>query len=104
MTRLGMLHHQALGGARDPAEAARWWRMAAERGDADAQAMLGAALHLGAGVPKDPVAALAWLTRASRGGSAHAERYLAAARGGLDPGAIAEAERRAGEPLPGPAP
>ena len=45
MSRLGMLHHNAIGVERDPAEAARWWARAAARGDADAQAMLGAALH-----------------------------------------------------------
>jgi len=31
-----------------PPAAADWWRKAATRGDADAQAMLGAAYHLGA--------------------------------------------------------
>ena len=53
MTRLGMLYHNALGVARDPAAAARWWRKAAALGDADAQAMLGAAHHMGAGVARD---------------------------------------------------
>ena len=48
----------------------------AERGDADGQAMLGAAFHLGAGVPRDPVAALAWLLRARAGGSALAAPFF----------------------------
>jgi TPR repeat protein len=100
MTRVGMLHHNALGVPRDPTEAVRWWRSAAVRGDADGQAMLGAACHLGAGVPADAVEALAWLLRAQAGGSALATRYLAAARAALSTEEIADAERRATAPLP----
>ena len=47
-------------------------------GDADGQAMLGAAHHLGAGVPRDPVAALAWLMRARTARSKFADRFYAA--------------------------
>jgi TPR repeat protein len=65
--------------------------------------MLGAALVLGAGVPRDPVAALAWLLRAQAGGSALAGPFLGAARAALDADGVAEAERRAAEPLPRPA-
>jgi TPR repeat protein len=36
MTRLGMIHHNALGVERDAATAAKWWDKAAARGDADA--------------------------------------------------------------------
>ncbi len=104
MTRLGMIHHNALGVERDPAAAAAWWTKAAARGDADGQAMLGAAHVLGAGVSRDGVAALAWLIRAQGGGSALAERFLKAARGALSADEIAEAECRAAEPLPEPTP
>jgi TPR repeat protein len=104
MTRIGMLHHNALGVDRDPSEAARWWRRGAEAGDADGQAMLGAALALGSGVARDSVAALAWLLRAQASGSALAGPFLAAARAALDAAGVAEAERRAAEPLPEPAP
>ncbi|WP_225772286.1 tetratricopeptide repeat protein [Inquilinus sp. Marseille-Q2685] len=100
MTRLGMLHHNALGVARDPAEAVRWWRMAADRGEPDAQSMLGAAYHLGSGVAADPVLALAWLIRGQAGGSALAGRSLGPARAALDPAGIAEAEALARRPLP----
>jgi TPR repeat protein len=79
MTRLGMLHHNALGVARDPAAAAHWWRKAAALGDADGQAMLGAAHHMGAGVERDAVAALTWLLRAQRGGSKLATPFLPSA-------------------------
>ena len=80
----------------------RWWQRGAARGDADGQAMLGAAYHLGAGVPRDPIAAYVWLLRAREGGSALAERFLEAARGALSPAEIAAAERAAAEPLPEP--
>ena len=50
MTRMGVLYHDALGVPRDPTEAARWWQRGAAAGDADGQAMLGAAHVLGSGV------------------------------------------------------
>src|SRR5262249_54183505 len=104
MTRIGMLYHNALGVERDPAVAAHWWRRGAERGDADGQAMLGAAHMLGAGVARDSVAALAWLLRAQAGGSALAAAYVGPARAALDAAGIAEATQRAAAPLPEPAP
>ncbi len=94
-----MIYHDAIGVERDPVQAASWWRRAAERGDADGQAMLGAALHLGAGVPRERPAALAWLLRAQRGGSALAAPFLSPARALLSPAEIAEAERLAAAPL-----
>ena len=103
MSRLGMLHHNAIGVERDPAEAARWWARAAARGDADAQAMLGAALLTGAGVARDPVAALTWLTRARAGGSALAYPFLRPAEDALTPEEAARARRAADAPLPEPA-
>ena len=102
MTRLGMIYHNALAVDRDPTAAAAWWTKAAARGDADGQAMLGAAHLLGTGAPRDGVAALAWLLRANAGGSALAARFLSNARGALSADQIAEAERRAAAPLPGP--
>lgn len=100
MTRLGMLHHNALGVERSAEKAVYWWRKGAERGDADAQAMLGAALHMGAGTARDGVAALAWLIRAANGGSALAAPFIRQARECLSPAEIDDAERRASEPLP----
>src|SRR5262249_6534209 len=100
MTRLGMIHHNALGVARDPRIAAEWWAKAAERGDADGQAMLGAAFHLGTGVPRDAVAAFALLLRARKAGSALAAPFFEAVRGTLSPVELQEAEARAAKPLP----
>ena len=101
---LGMLHHNAVGVERDPAEAARWWSRAAARGDADARAMLGAALLIGAGLPRDPAAALAWLIRAHAGGSALAYPFLRPAEGALTVEEAARARRAADAPLPEPDP
>lgn len=100
MTRMGLIFHHALGVERNVAAAARWWEEAARRGDADGQAMLGAALHMGAGVGRDPVAALAWLLRAKAGNSKLAAPFLAPVRDSLDAEGVAEARRRAAQPLP----
>ncbi len=100
MTRLGMIYHNALGTGRDPAEAARWWRCAAELGDGDGQAILGAAYHLGAGVESDAVQSMAWLLRAQRNGSPLVQPFLGAVRARLSESEFAEAERIASEPLP----
>jgi TPR repeat protein len=104
MTRLGMIYHHALGVARDPVEAANWWRRGAERGGADGQAMLGAACHLGSGAPRDRLAAFVWLLRARAGQSPLAASYLDAARAALSPDELIEARRRAAAPLPEPPP
>jgi TPR repeat protein len=79
-----------------------WWRRGALGGDADGQAMFGAALYLGAGVERDPIEGCAWLLRAQKGRSALAGQFLTAARSALAPHEHAEAERRALE-LPEPA-
>jgi TPR repeat protein len=94
-----MIYHNALGVDRDPNMAAQWWAKAAAHGDADGQAMLGAAHILGAGVVRDRVAALAWLLRARCGGSSLAIPFLSSAGAGLSAEQTAEAERRAAAPL-----
>ncbi len=98
MTRLGLIAHQAAvgpeAGVPDENEAAGWWRKAAEAGDPDGQALLGAAHHLGVGVPRDRVAAFAWLIRAKNGHSPLADRFFNAVRATLSPEEEAAAERR----------
>lgn len=54
--------------ALDPREAARWYRLAAERGHGEAQFTLAGAYALGRGVPQNPAQALTWLTRAADSG------------------------------------
>ena len=78
-----------------------WWRRGAMRGDADGQAMLGAACHLGAGVPVDAVEALAWLLRAPSRRQRSCQPVIWRRRAQrLSADEIAEAERRAAAPLP----
>lgn len=51
------------------AEGVRWWRKAAETGDADAKYKVGAAYAMGfGGFPKDCTEARQWLEKAAAGG------------------------------------
>jgi TPR repeat protein len=80
MTRLGMMHHDALGVERDATIAARWWQRGMAAGDPDSEAMLGAATLLGQGVPVDAERALALLLAAEGKGSQLAAPFIKAAR------------------------
>jgi TPR repeat protein len=51
---------------RDDAEAVRWYRKAADQGDADAQRNLGLMYATGRGVARDDVEAWRWLRKANR--------------------------------------
>lgn len=86
MTRLGMMHHDALGLERDAALAVQWWQRGSEAGDPDAEAMLGAATLLGQGVPPDAGRALALLLSAENKGSLLAAPFIKAARDAADAG------------------
>jgi TPR repeat protein len=55
-----MLYRGEVGGG-DPAEAVRWARIAADAGNANAQALLGYLLFLGEGIQRQPVLGLAYL-------------------------------------------
>jgi TPR repeat protein len=99
MTRLGFIYNNALGVERDPKEAAKWWRKAAQLGDADGQAMLGATFYLGAGVKRDLTAALTWLSRAQAAHSEFADKFFTAVYQQCTPDERAEAARRAALPL-----
>lgn len=65
MTLLGELYKDGLAVRRDPTEAARWFRLAAERGDRQAQFALGLAYINGSGVPKDRKAGQEWFEKAA---------------------------------------
>ncbi len=65
-----MYHHEGRGVPKDPVEAARWLRMAAEQGHADAQFKLGMLYIEGDGVPEDGSEAVKWLYRAAQQGHA----------------------------------
>ncbi len=58
------------------AVALKWYRMAAEQGDADAQTDLGIMYDNGFGVPQDYAAALKWYRKAAEQGYADAQHSL----------------------------
>ena len=70
---LGMAFHIAQGVPQDDAQAAFWWRKAAEQGDADAQTNLGFAYGTGQGVPQDYVQSALWWHKAADQGYAPAQ-------------------------------
>jgi len=65
MTLIGELQAQGLGVPENPAEAVRWYRLAAALGDKNAQFSLGLALLTGKGVAKDVAAATALFEKAA---------------------------------------
>lgn len=62
--------------AKGEAEAARWWRKAAEQGDVEAQSHLGMMYANGRGVPKDEVEAVRWFRKAAKQGDEDARKSL----------------------------
>jgi hypothetical protein len=62
--------------ARDDAEAAKWYRLAAEKGDMGSQLELGDFHLAGRGVPQDDAEALRWHRRAAAQGSTVAQARL----------------------------
>ena len=74
---LGFFYEHTLPGLRDYAQAADWYRKAADQGFAPAQVNLAAMLRLGVGVHPDIVASTALLQKAAAQGDVTAERDLA---------------------------
>jgi len=84
-----------------PAEAARWYRSAADLGLASAQCELSVAYSSGVGVPADPVAAYQWMDLAVFRARGQVREKYSVARDALaarmTPEQLAEAKRRANE-------
>jgi TPR repeat protein len=77
MNILGKMHRDGEGVARDYAEAAKWFRKAAEEnGAADAQNNLGELYARGNGVPRNLIEAAKWFKEAAGQGHAAAENNL----------------------------
>lgn len=72
MTLIGELYSQGLGVGRNAAEAARWFRLASDRGDRQATFALGVAYLEGNGVIKDPATAKSLFETAAAQGHAGA--------------------------------
>jgi TPR repeat protein/V8-like Glu-specific endopeptidase len=70
------LKYAGEGVAKDPVEAEKWYRKAAEQGYAAAQLNLGGMYFTGAGVAKDPTEAVKWYRKAAEQGDAAAQLSL----------------------------
>ena len=75
-SNLGASYYNGLGVTKDPKEAVKWFRKAAEQGYANAQANLGASYYNGLGVTKDPKEAVKWYRKAAEQGDATGQYYL----------------------------
>lgn len=76
-TYLGRMYDNGKGGVPlDHAEAAKWYRKAAEQGNQKAQWQLGRAYHKGQGVSLDLAEAEKWFRKAAEQGNAKAQDYL----------------------------
>jgi exopolysaccharide production negative regulator len=73
--KLAWMYYNGEGGDRDPLQAARWAKLAADKGNIDAQALLGHVLFEGEGVPRQPVLGLMYLTIA-RDQAKPADRWI----------------------------
>lgn len=71
--KLAALYYLGKGVPKDPAEAAKWWRLAADKGLPEAQCFLAKAYMRGEGVPKDDAEAAKLLRKAAEQGDAEAQ-------------------------------
>jgi TPR repeat protein len=74
--RMGVLHHEGLGVDQDDAEAARWWRQAADQGYTDAEYAVGLCYDHGRGVAQDQAEAASWYEKAASKGHTEAQASL----------------------------
>jgi S1-C subfamily serine protease len=92
-----MMYDLGWGVTEDRQEAARWYRLAANQGLAEAQAALGRKYHGGWGVPEDFVQAHLWHNLAAAQGDTIAEGLRDSIARRMTPAQIAEAQRLARE-------
>ncbi len=83
-----------LGVPRDFAQAATWFRLAAQQGHPEAQCTLGMMCFLGRGVARDCAEAYQWLYLAAAAGNERAVQALTKAKTRLTPEEICEGQRR----------
>ena len=86
----------------DYAEAALWYRRAADQGLVEAQALLGAMYELGRGVPQDYVQAHMWYNLAAAQRSVGAAYSRERVEKAMTPAQVAEAQKLAREWKPKP--
>jgi TPR repeat protein len=76
---LGVLYHEGEVVLQDYAQAAVWYRKAAEQGDPDAQVALGSLYDTGLDVPPDHAQAASWYRKAAEQGDAKGQCELGTA-------------------------
>jgi hypothetical protein len=74
--QLGMMYAAGNGVPKDSTEAARWYRLAAVQGNADAQNDLAVMYDTGDGVVEDDAEAVRWYRQAAAAGNASAQYNL----------------------------
>ncbi len=74
--RLGYMYSEGLGVQKNLTEAIKWYRKAADQGDALAQNNLGRCYMNGEGLPKDPYEAVLWYRKAAEHGLSVAQNAL----------------------------
>ena len=79
----------------DHAEAVRWYRMAAEQGNAGAQGNLCVMYYEGQGVPQDYVTAHMWFNLGAAKGAPGVDEARDALGKEMSPADLSEAQRRA---------
>ena len=94
------MYARGQGVAQDYQEAIRWYQLAVEQGDADAQYNLGLIYGQGEGVPKDYVLAHMWLNLAAGKGMKEAVKVRDSLEKRMTPAQLAEAQRLAREWTP----
>jgi hypothetical protein len=72
----GVFDYGLLGVAKDEAEAAKWWRKAAEQNHVEAQCCLGFCYKHGHGVARDEAEAVKWYRKAAQQNYSQAQRDL----------------------------
>ena len=87
-----------IGVPEDDAEAVRWYRLAAEQGDATARANLGNIYARGESVPQDLVYAYLWLNLSAAQGNDDARRNKERVMELMTHEELAEAQRLSGGP------
>jgi len=74
---LARLYLDGTGAPRDPRQAARWFGLSAQKGQCEAQAMLGAMLFAGDHVPRQAARGLMWLTLAKDSARPEQQTWIA---------------------------
>ena len=93
------MYQSGQGVPQDYADAMKWYRLAADQGDEDAQNNLGVMYAKGQGVPQDYAEAYVWFSVAAAGGDAKAVKGRDLAASELTPDQLSQGQKRATELL-----